>query len=379
MKKLIKFLTIVLCLVLLSSCMLACGEKGDGDDGDGQPTYTASEGLELELTNNDEESFAIVKGIGTCSDSVIYLPETYQGVKVTAISSTAFMDVTSASKIVFSKNITSVYGADDRHYDDNAFKNCTADVDMSLATEMTFISHNVFREFKGKSVILPPNITGLSSTVFQRSSITSITIPASVISIAYNCFENCTQLATVTFESGSQLQYLGSGNGSAFMNCTSLAEITLPAGIIEYGWSIFAGCTTDVKWDGPITKLVGRDGDASIFSYYAKETFIIPSTVTELGEEVFYDCDCTYVVIPTAVTKIGKLAFGFNTTVDRDNLPVPYILYAGNQAQWEAIETNGKIYYEEHTKVCFYNENPTEAGAWWKYNANGNPQVQIID
>ena len=250
---------------------------------------------------------------------------------------------------------------------------------MSLAVDMTFISYHSFREFKGESVILPPNLSGIANVAFQRSSITSITIPASVISIAYNCFENCADLESVIFAEGSQLQYLADSNGSAFAYCTSLEEIVLPAGIIEYGWSLFAGCTTDVKWDGPITKLVGADGDASIFSYYARETFIIPDTVTELGDRVFYDCDCTYVVIPTAVTKIGNYAFGFNTTVERDNLPVPYILYAGTQTQWENIVMDGKVYYEEHTKICFYNENPTEAGTWWKYDASGKVQVQIID
>ena len=61
MKKLIKFLTIILCLTLLSSCMLACGDKGNGGNGDGEPTYTPSEGLEIELDTSGEESFAIVK------------------------------------------------------------------------------------------------------------------------------------------------------------------------------------------------------------------------------------------------------------------------------------------------------------------------------
>ncbi|MBQ8406684.1 MAG: leucine-rich repeat domain-containing protein [Clostridia bacterium] len=380
MNKHFKIFSAVSMAILTAACFAACSDgNGDGSSSSESTStsWTASEGLEIAIHTSTSESFATVTGLGSCTDEIIYLPETYQGVKVTNVGNKAFMNVTSATKIVFSKNISMIDNA--ANSSSNAFRGCTAEVDMSLATDMWYISYNAFAYYEGTTVTLSESLRSLSNTVFQYSAITSIHIPASVTNISYNCFEGCTALEEVTFGENSQLSALGSGNGSAFASCTSLEKIVLPTGITDYGWSLFSNCTTEISWAGPITSLVGRDGNAAIFSYYKRETFVIPDTVETLGSKVFENCDCTYVVVPKSVTTIGNLAFGYYTNqYAPDELPVPYILYAGTQSEWDAIEKDGQVYYEDKTTLCFYSENPTDEGNWWHYDENGNPQVVTV-
>lgn len=59
----------------------------------------------------------------------------------------------------------------------------------------------------------------------NRSDITRVVIPASVQVIANDAFKNCTNLTTVTFETGSNLIFVGK---NAFAGCTSLEEFVFP-------------------------------------------------------------------------------------------------------------------------------------------------------
>lgn len=380
MKKQAKIFSAISMAILTAACFTACGGGNDGSSSSSSsaPAWTASEGLEITVNNSATDNYAMVTGLGTCTDEVIYLPETYSGVNVTHVGERAFMDVTSATKIVFSKNITNIDSSASSSV--NAFRGCTAEVDMSLATDLSLIAESAFAYYAGTTVTLPEGISFLPKTAFQYSSITSIYIPSSVTTISSNCFYRCEDLEEVTFGENSQLSALGVGGGSAFAYCTSLEKIVLPAGITDYGWDLFSGCTTEITWDGQITSLVGRDGTASIFGHYARETFILPDTVETLGETVFENCACTYVVVPKSVMTIDSQAFGYAPNpYAPETRPVAYILYAGTQAEWEEISKDGQLYSEEKTTLCFYAESPTQAGSWWNYDADGNPQVNIVE
>ncbi|MDA9072647.1 leucine-rich repeat domain-containing protein, partial [bacterium] len=61
---------------------------------------------------------------------------------------------------------------------------------------------------------------------FGATSLTSITIPASVESIGNNAFYLASALNTVTFKTGSQLTSIGE---RAFQSASSLTSITIPA------------------------------------------------------------------------------------------------------------------------------------------------------
>ncbi|MBR1958572.1 MAG: leucine-rich repeat domain-containing protein, partial [Tidjanibacter sp.] len=69
------------------------------------------------------------------------------------------------------------------------------------------------------------------------TSLTSITIPDSVVSIGSYAFQNCSSLTSVTI--GNGVSKIG---GHAFQNCSSLTSVTIGNGVTTIGGSAFSGC-----------------------------------------------------------------------------------------------------------------------------------------
>jgi len=97
-----------------------------------------------------------------------------------------------------------------------------------------------------KSVILPNTLTAIGTQAFWGSSLVSISIPASVETIEGGAFCRCTALQTVTFEKGSKLKTIKSGSiwSGVFESCTSLTSIEIPASVETIGWIAFRNCTS---------------------------------------------------------------------------------------------------------------------------------------
>lgn len=84
-------------------------------------------------------------------------------------------------------------------------------------------------------------VASISDSAFSKcASLTSITIPSSVVTIGSYAFNQCTSLATVIFADGSKCYRISDG---AFYQC-AMAEVTLPASMQTIGSSAFAWCTS---------------------------------------------------------------------------------------------------------------------------------------
>jgi hypothetical protein len=114
------------------------------------------------------------------------------------------------------------------------------------------------------------------------SSLTSITIPASITSIGDVAFQGATSLTSVTFEAGSQLTSIG----SAAFSSPSLTSITIPSSVTSIGDSAFNGA-----------------------SALASITFEAGSQLTSIGQYAFLSTSLTSITIPSSVTSIGNNAF----------------------------------------------------------------------
>ena len=95
----------------------------------------------------------------------------------------------------------------------------------SMAT-VTDLAEAAFKQCEElTAVTLPDTLVTLGKDALRETSITTISIPASVAYIPMRCFWSCASLESIEFE-GSTMEFLGY---AAFRSCTSLTSISVPA------------------------------------------------------------------------------------------------------------------------------------------------------
>jgi hypothetical protein len=118
-------------------------------------------------------------------------------------------------------------------------------------------------------VTIPSTVTAIGVDAFKRTGITAFTIPANVTSIQGNPFPECRNLSAVDVDAGNT-------------NYTSV---------------------DGVLFDQAMTTLITYPAGKTTANY------TIPSGVTDIYIQAFYDAQFTSVTIPASVTNIGDLAF----------------------------------------------------------------------
>ena len=171
----------------------------------------------------------------------------------------------------------------------------TSVTEVTLPASVTEISDSMFENAKNLTkVTINGRITSIGKRAFAGSGIRSITIGRYVTSIGESAFDGCANLKEVIFEAnGSSALQIGD---YAFRNCTSLENIELARRIrnmvvstdsedkitLGIGVSAFEGCTAlktvTFEQSGGWLLTEGLSIGASAFKNSGLESIVIPST-----------------------------------------------------------------------------------------------------
>lgn len=164
------------------------------------------------------------------------------------------------------------------------------------------------------TVILPSEISSWPVTKIgedalkDHTTITSVTIPASVTEIGSNAFAGCTNLTSVNYEGDWSNLTIQSGNPAV------QDAANAPLFDFEFILNNTAAIVTNYKYKGTAA-------DVTIPSRYQGKP------VTAIGHAAFHDSAVTSVTIPDSVTSISDDAFGFCSQLTNISIPnsVTYI------------------------------------------------------
>lgn len=196
---------------------------------------------------------------------------------------------------------------------DYAFQNSGLET-INIPASLTAIGQYAFDgssvatvKFTGESTL-----STIGDYAFRNTPLTAIEIAGSITSIGTQAFKDCSELATVTFKTGTAETFTIGTN--AFENCTSLERVDLPSHLTSIGNNAFLSCTGLEAATFAGTRLTSIGTNA--FQYTAISSISIPSGVTTVGNYAFSHCEALRnVTIPASVQTIGTNAFEYTTSL----------------------------------------------------------------
>ena len=216
-----------------------------------------------------------------------------------------------------------------------------------IGKEVTTIGKNAFEDCSQLSTVeLPPdgklekigdNAFGYHTLPASASApiITEIVIPNSVEEIAPSAFDHCTQLAKVTFASGSQLKTIGR---NAFQY-TAIEEVRIPASVEQLG--------TEPMFGGGWTFYNCSNLKKVVFESPSELNYVSNGNFSGCSEDLIICCMNENVI--KKLTETGDVNKG---NVDRDRIKPTYPTVTfdfdnGSEVKTEKVENGNTIFKPE--------------------------------
>ena len=241
---------------------------------------------------------------------------------------------------------------------DSAFEGCHSLTSINIPNGVKNIRNGTFGGCSFTNINVPNSVTNIGDRAFSLcKSLTDINIPNSVTNIGDEAFSWCESLTSINIPNG----VTNIGNGT-FEGCWSLTSINIPNSVTNIGNNAFSCCykLTSIKIPSSVVNINGNpfcrwNGDlyneskafiyehqvlfnkdkTTLIAYISKEkNYIIPNSVTNIGDGAFWDCESlTSINIPDGVTNIGNGAFLGCKLLTNINIP-DGVTNIGNAAFW---------------------------------------------
>ena len=241
-------------------------------------------------------------------------------------------------------------------------------------------------------------VTTIGNAAFRDSSVTSVTIPASVTEIGANAFAGCTNLTSVTYGGDWSNLTIQSGNPAvedaakdaaneqlfdfefilnntavvvisykgtaadvtipsrykgkpvtvidpvAFYNNSAVTSVTIPDSVTAIPDYAFGYCSqlTNISIPNSVTFI----GFSAFNSCTSLKSITLPSSLSTIQSYAFYNCgNLKTIRIPVSVTSIGNYAF--------DVCPsLMTVTYPGSKTQWDDITKGSNSDVLENHLIC---------------------------
>lgn len=304
MKTFIKLLILSLCLSL-TAFGFAC-KKDKNPTAESVKERAPSVGIEYVL-NEDGLSYAVV-GIGTCEDTDLVIPTTYNEKPVTTIKEDAFACCENLTSIKIGDSVTTI--------GEYAFCLCYSleKIEVSPNNEkFKSINGNLYTK-DGKKLI--------QYAIGKKDA--KFVVPNGVETIGYMAFYKCSNLTSV--EISDSVIAIGD---RAFSFCENLKSVAIGDGVITIGKEAFSSCESLVSLSiGDSVTTIGKEA----FYYCSSlESLCLGDSVTTIGEEAFYWCYYLEVVeLGEGISVIGDRAFESCSAIKN-------VYYNGTESMWAYI------------------------------------------
>ncbi len=287
-------------------------ENESGENTEDDSPYVPTEGLAYELSSDG--TYYICTGMGTATETDIFIASKYNDLPVTSMGDYAFAWCKDLKSATLPNGVTSL--------GDFAFFHCESLENISIPNSIInigeaaldycdnlkvneddnalYLGNNenkylVLIVVKDDSITkfeIKSNTKIIFALAFSYCDIKTITIPNSVVSIDSSAFWGCSYLTNITIP--KSVTNIAS---SAFKDCSSLESITVENGnkvyhskdncLIETATNtLVTGCKNSI-----IPNYVTRIGDYAFEGCRSLENLIIPNSVTSIGHRTFKNCN----------------------------------------------------------------------------------------